>query len=55
MFLHCCPLDRVYRAVAWQCVEKIRYNIKYFNKFLLILWRYQCLRQYNLEFEFDVL
>jgi hypothetical protein len=26
-FLYCCVLDRVYRAVAWQLVDQIRYNI----------------------------
>jgi hypothetical protein len=26
--LHCCVLDRVYRAVAWQHVDEIRYNIE---------------------------
>jgi hypothetical protein len=26
-FLYCCVLNRVYRAVAWQRVDKIRYNI----------------------------
>jgi hypothetical protein len=23
---YCCMLDRVYGAVAWQCVDQIRYN-----------------------------
>jgi hypothetical protein len=25
--MYCCVLDRVYRAVAWQRVDQIRYNI----------------------------
>jgi hypothetical protein len=25
--IHCCTLERVYRAVAWQRVDQIRYNI----------------------------
>jgi hypothetical protein len=31
--VYCCVLDRVYRAVAWQRVDQIRYNIllKYMN------------------------
>jgi hypothetical protein len=28
-FLYYCVLDRVYRAVAWQRVDEIRYNIVY--------------------------
>jgi hypothetical protein len=26
--IYCCMLDRVYRAVAWQRVDQIRYNMK---------------------------
>jgi hypothetical protein len=26
-FFHCCVLDPIYGAVAWQCVDQIRYNI----------------------------
>jgi hypothetical protein len=28
-FPYCCVLDRVYRAVAWQRVDQIRYSIKH--------------------------
>jgi hypothetical protein len=31
--LYCCLLDRVYRAVAWQRVNQIRYNV--------FLWKYK--------------
>jgi hypothetical protein len=24
---HCCALEHIYGAVAWQCVDQIRYNI----------------------------
>jgi hypothetical protein len=27
-FIYCCVLDRVYRVVAWQRFDQIRYNIK---------------------------
>jgi hypothetical protein len=27
--IYCYVLDRVYRAVAWQCVDQIRYNTFY--------------------------
>jgi hypothetical protein len=26
-FVYCCVLDHVYRAVAWQHVDQIRYNM----------------------------
>jgi hypothetical protein len=28
-FLYCYVLDHVYRAVAWQCIDHIRYNMIY--------------------------
>jgi hypothetical protein len=29
--LYCCVLDRIYRTVAWQHVDQIRYNIKLYS------------------------
>jgi hypothetical protein len=39
-FFYCCVLDRVVRAVAWQRVDQIRYNI-YFQLICRLFLNYR--------------